>query len=254
MGSPPTFVGSYPSASWITATSPKTVSVPVTAGDSLVVAACAADMASDFSAPSDGVNTYALATVYGGSAGNVRLSTYRTIAATTTTLTVSVSTSAGTDHWGFAVARWSGSAGFGDGEKWWSTGIPAIDQETTANNAAMLVAIGDWVPVNGSGRVWKTVNGITPSTGNGLELVYQFEAGVMAFYLAYYSDAGVAGPQSWGLTGPTGQTYVIEAVEIWGDSLPGAPVQPLIRSPQPAEGLMASAPFVSPAPSAIIGG
>jgi hypothetical protein len=66
---------------------------------------------------------------------------------------------------------------------------------------------------DGSARVWRTVNGITPTALNLLETNYTRSSIAYALYGGYYYDAGTASASTVGLTTPS-QTYSIVALEV----------------------------------------
>jgi hypothetical protein len=139
-------------------------------------------------------------------------------AGATTSLTVSVSKNAGTSDWfGQNTLTFRDADGVGASAKTnVASGAPSLNLTTTQDNSAIVVAVGDWNAGDGSARTWRTVNSITPSAGNGLELTYFRDTVRYTLYLAYYPDAGSAGSKTVGLSAPSGQKYSIVAVEIKG--------------------------------------
>lgn len=121
---------------------------------------------------------------------------------------------AGTQHWGDIALRFSGSSGIGASVA--NTGVQNISITTTQNNSAIAVMVLDWNGVDGTGRVWETVNGTTPTAGNGFEVNYTLDTGNYGSYTAYYPDAGTAGAKTVGLSAPTGMAATIIAVEVLG--------------------------------------
>ena len=119
--------------------------------------------------------------------------------------------------WGFTALRFANHGGVGaTAVANSSTGTPSLNITTTENNSALVVAVVDNNAIDGASRTWLTVNGITPTAGNGLELVYFRNAVKYAAYVAYYSDAGVAGVKTVGLSAPAGTKWIVAAVEIKG--------------------------------------
>jgi len=96
------------------------------------------------------------------------------------------------------------------------SGAPSLDITTLQDNSAIVVVVCDWNAVDGASRTWRTVNGITPTSGNGLERSYMFDSVRMTYYVAYYSDVGTAGLKTVGISAPGGQRYVIGAIEVKG--------------------------------------
>jgi hypothetical protein len=125
-------------------------------------------------------------------------------------------TNASAFHWGFTIERWSGSGGVGTSAKTnVASGAPSLALTCAANSAVSCVN-GDFAALSGT-RTWRTINGITPTSGSG-ELVYVQDGGAYTAYVAQWSDVGTAGSKTVGLTAPTGQKYAICAVEILGST------------------------------------
>jgi hypothetical protein len=123
--------------------------------------------------------------------------------------------SSGTGLWGDIALAFSGSPGTGASASATGSGAPSLTITTTQNHSAIAVLVLDADANNGSSRAWLTVNGVTPSAGNGYEQVYSYSASEYAAYVAYYPDAGAAGAQTVGLSAPSMQ-YTILAVEVLG--------------------------------------
>lgn len=120
-------------------------------------------------------------------------------------------------RWGFSCAVFRNSGGSAASNKANLTGgAPSLGLTTTQDNSAIVVFNSDWAAVSGASRVWRTVNSVAPSAGNGLELTYVLNASVITFYGAYYDDAGTAGAKTVGLSAPGGQDYAIVAAEVLG--------------------------------------
>lgn len=221
MGNPPTFTA-VSSSVWNTTTSPKTASVTTSASDVLIVTAVAADTATDFGTPTGGSLSYELL-LNSGTPSNVRINTWAAIASGSATFNVSLTKASGSDNWGITVHQFSASLGY------YSTGVavqtaqgsgaPTMNVDTQADNAAVVGVVGDWLAGSGA-RTWRTINGITPTTGNSLETVYFTSAGVYTVYGAYWNDAGTAGTVTPGLSAPSGQTFTIASAIVFGDTLP----------------------------------
>lgn len=98
-----------------------------------------------------------------------------------------------------------------------ATGAAALTFDTLHDNSAIVYIVADQATVDGTSRVHRTVNGYTPSAGNGLELRYYADTrGWYAVYIAVIPDAGPAGAKTVGMTAPTGQRYSMAAVEVRG--------------------------------------
>lgn len=108
------------------------------------------------------------------------------------------------------------------------SGGPSLNITTLQDNSAIVVVVADWNAVDGATRTWRTVNGTTPTSGNGFERSYIRDAIRMTYYAAYYPDAGAAGVKTVGLSAPSTMRYVICAVEIKGVAAKAKP--PVRRS------------------------
>ena len=87
------------------------------------------------------------------------------------------------------------------------TGVPSATVATTASGSAVSWISGDWTGVDGSGRSYITTSA-TPSEDGYVSIGGQ--------YTGYWASqaADSAGPQSIGLTAPTGQTWTVLGIEI----------------------------------------
>lgn len=120
----------------------------------------------------------------------------------------------------------SGSTNNGAG-----SGAPSLSITTTQDNSAIVVVVADWNTVDGASRTWRTVNSITPTSGNGYERSYVLDpGGAFTYYAAYYPDAGAAGAKTVGLTAPSTMRYVICAVEIKGAAAAATKAPPFRRN------------------------
>lgn len=97
-----------------------------------------------------------------------------------------------------------------------NSGAPSLNITTTQDNSAIVVFVADWNASSGTGRTWRTVNGIAPTAGNGFEVTFFRDAAAYSVFGAYYPDAGTAGLKTVGLTTPSAARYVIVAVEVLG--------------------------------------
>lgn len=140
-------------------------------------------------------------------------------------LTVTYTRVLGSNFFGGAVLTFRGSGGIGAAEKTnVASGAPSLSITTLRADSALVVVSADWNAVDGASRTWRTVNSITPTSGNSLERTYFRDAAQYTAYGAYYNDAGTAAAKTVGLSAPTGQKYSIAAVEIIGNF----PAPPLI--------------------------
>lgn len=216
----PTFVAEYESA-WNT-NADKTVAV-TTAVDDVLVALCAAsnwsDSTDDISPPTGGTGlTWTTQeTIFVSDYCAVAI--FTTVAsAVNTGANITLSLSGAADALlGFNILRFSGSDGIGAAEKTnVLSGGPSLNITTTQANSALCVINADWNAVDGASRTWRTVNGITPTSGNGLEKTYFRDAAQYTVYAALYDDAGSVASKTVGLSAPTGQKYAIAVVEVKG--------------------------------------
>lgn len=213
----PTFIASYGSV-YNSNTTPKTVSVTTQPGDIVVVYAGSENGGNAFSGlPSgNGItftqnqsihidNTWADAAIWSGT---------DTTGGTSWTLSLSRTSTA--VWWGFTCLVFRNSAGIGassQAQSGSSSGDSSISLTTTQANSAVIVFGADWNTGSGNTRTWKTVNGITPSNGNGLETTFINNANFLA-YGAYYNDTGTAGSKTYGFdTGILSKTSLV-ALEI----------------------------------------
>jgi hypothetical protein len=216
----PTFV-SHTATVFNTSTTPKTTaSISVNNGDVLIAYGC---IEGQSSSTSDSIN------VSGGSLTwtknqwvKVGSTTYVLVASATATSTTSITVTlthvGNTTTWyGGGVYVFRDSNGIGASNKTNSTGGPSMSLTTTQTNSAIVYVSGDFVPVDGASRTWRTINSVTPTAGNGFEKTYFFNASHYTVYSAYWLDVGATGAKTVGLSAPTGQTYSIAAIEVTGN-------------------------------------
>jgi hypothetical protein len=133
------------------------------------------------------------------------------------TFTLSVSSAGGGD-WGDIALVFRDAGGPGASASGTGTGAPSLSVTTTGDHSAVCLIVLDANAVSGTSRTWLTVNGFTPSAGNGLELGYTLVSGTYGIYIAYWPDAGLAGTKTVGLSAPTGMKYTAVATEILGSA------------------------------------
>ena len=122
-----------------------------------------------------------------------------------------------TGHWGDIALVFTGTAGTGASSSDTGTGAPSLALTTTGDNSAIAVIVLDANAVSGASRTWLTLNGYTPTAGNGYELDYTLDSGNYGVYVAYYPDAGPGGSaKTVGLSAPSGMKYTAVAYEILG--------------------------------------
>lgn len=230
MATPPTFVAEYETV-WDTDTSPKTISVTVVTGELLCHCGISSDGNNVLATPTGGTSVTWVAAQASTTANKCMIKTW-TVAPAGQTFTLSETVSTGV--FGFNCLRFSGTDGVGASNKAEGSGSgPSVSLTTTADNSAVVVAVGDWSATDGTTRTWRTVNSFTPTAGNGAEKSYFRNTTDYATYVAVYPDAGTAGANSYGLSAPS-QNWTIHAVEVKGTAgavaIPPILVMPSRRS------------------------
>lgn len=200
------------------------VATGAASGRALAVLAASADSPQTISSPTGGSLTYTLqqSNVIGSNA-NTYL--WTAIPSTDQTFSLGLTGSANGNPWSANVLTWSGSDGIGASAKSNGTGAPSLTFSTLHDNSAVAVLVADWNAVN-TARTWRTVNGLTPTAGNGMEKSYFADGTNYTVYAAVYTDCGTAGSKQFGLSAPTGQKYTMVAVEIRGTAVAGATSAP----------------------------
>jgi hypothetical protein len=218
----PTFVADYPSADWTGTASPKTEATVVATGDVLVDVAGRENTNATLATPTGGssITWDQLQALSAGSFGGASIWKSQPSGQSYTNSQGSGGSS-GSAEFGFDIYRYSGSDGLGVSKQASGTsGAATFSLTTTRDNSAIVLVITDWNSVDGASRVWATVNGITPTAGNGYERVYQRTAGNYTAYSAYYPDVGTAGPKTIGITTPSsGMNWAVLAVEVFGQDI-----------------------------------
>jgi len=124
-------------------------------------------------------------------------------------------TSPGAAFWGATALVVRNSAGVGASTSNNASGTATLPITTTATDSTIAVFISDWNAIDGSSRTWATVNDITPTAGNLLEVAYAFDSSTYTAYSAYYPETGAPGSKTVGITSPTSQKYSIVVLEIF---------------------------------------
>lgn len=198
----PTFIASY-SLAFDSSSSPRTVTVTTQAGDAIIVSMMAEDTIASASISGNGITFTQRYTTTGAPLGALWTGVDATGG---TNWTLTVANSSAPYYWGVAVYIFRNHNGFGAV----STGNGSsggASLTTTGTNSAVISSVVS----SGSSSVWRTVNGVTPTNGNGLERVYTTNFGTYAAASAYYNDTGTAGAITPGLTAASGGTsYAIE--------------------------------------------
>jgi hypothetical protein len=225
----PTLTASYVVASWDVTTGTQTVTVTTAAGDHLVVFGITEDAGTTLNTPSGNGLTYTLArsattpfttAAYAWTAVDA-------VGGSSWTLTVTRSAGSGT-RFGVVVFRFANGNGF-DASNVGSNATnsaPSVSLTTAAANSAVAWANGDWTASDGTSRTWRTVNGITPTAGNGDETVYFRNAAVYTVYAGYWPDAGAAAANSYGLSAPSAQAWSGITVGVKGVTSSFTPAPP----------------------------
>jgi hypothetical protein len=132
---------------------------------------------------------------------------------------------------GVDVAQFTGSDGIGATATQSGNGTAAVSLSitTTFANSAVVYLFADWSATDASTRTHRTVNGFTPSAGNGQEVTYFRNTTDWAVVVAYIPDAGAAGAKTVGLTTPSTGRWLGTAVEVRGSA--GAALPPIIVMP-----------------------
>lgn len=220
MATPPTFVDEQETV-WNVSTTPKTVSgLSVQAGDILVACGVTADSngADDNITISGGTGvTWTLKQRHKLSS-NTGVVLYTGACASTNAISPTVQiTNNPSVPFGASILQFRGSDGVGATNKAnGSASGPSVANVNTGDNSAIVTVNGDW-SASTAARTWRTVNGTTPTAGNGFERAYFADGTNYGVYVAYWPDAGAAGSKTVGLTAPN-QTWTIASVEIFGTS------------------------------------
>jgi hypothetical protein len=85
-----------------------------------------------------------------------------------------------------------------------SSGAPTDSLTTVAAGSVVSWLNGDWAAVDGTSRAYRT---------SATEKAYHFITGQYTVYAAYQT-AGSAGAQTYGLTAPAAETYILASIEI----------------------------------------
>lgn len=97
-----------------------------------------------------------------------------------------------------------------------SGSAPSLAITTLGANSTVVYFESDWNATDGTTRTWRTINSVTPTSGNGLEKLYARNSASWSAYGAYWDDVGAAGAVTTGLTAPTGHMGNSVAIEVQG--------------------------------------
>jgi hypothetical protein len=242
MATPPTFVADYEtSVGWATATASAaartTGSFNGSLGDVLVAfnALASHRTSATFTTTSSPVETWTKGTMSTGTLdADVMLqpsTTILTAARTGMTVTSTFTYTGTTLVSGNDVAQFTGSDGIGATATQSGNGTAAVSMSitTTFANSAVVYLFADWAATDASTRTHRTVNGFTPTAGNGQEFTYFRDTINWAVVAAYIPDAGAAGAKTVGLTTPSTGDWLGTAVEVRGTGAAALP--PIIVMP-----------------------
>ena len=225
----PTFVASYSSV-YDTGGNPKTVSVTTQPGDIVIVYAGSENGLDAFNTPTGNSisftteqsvhvnNTWADAAIWSG---------VDSTGGTNWTLSLSRTT---TGQWfGLTCLVFRNSDGVGASAKinTTSSGSAALNLTTTQANSAVVTFATDWNTGSGTTRTWKTVNGVTPSNGNGLETSFHYDASHYIALGAYYNDVGAIGSSTYGYDTGASLKYSMVVLEVKGSTPPPSSNAPI---------------------------
>lgn len=233
MATPPNRVSQGQSA-WNAATSPRSTSafLAMQATDVVVAAAIKANRAAtenySYSIDSSGDPTLTENTATGGSSSNdVWLQSVTGISSGASgigdVVTATRVTGDATAHHGVAGVWFENSDGIGADQRTTGNGQSAESWTFTTqyDNSAIVLFAADWAASDDTGRTWETVNGYTPTAGNGGEVFRYRDASMYTVHVVVWGDAGTAGDKVIG-SDLTGGDWQYVAVEVRG--MGGPPV------------------------------
>lgn len=223
----PTFVAEYESA-WNTSTTPKTVTPTIAANDRLIICGMTANDTTQVSTPTDNLATHLtynlLETIQVTDYCYLRLWEANVNGGQSGSFTLSMARAGVADNFGFNCLRFSGVSSIGNHAQAHaevSSGGSDLSLTTSVEDSLVVVFSADWTADPAIGKTWRTVNGITPTTGNGLAVTFQVVSSVYGVYGSYYPGVGAAGLNHYGNDNPADEKYSIAAVELVGPSVGG---------------------------------
>ncbi|HEY9418112.1 MAG TPA: hypothetical protein VIQ30_25410, partial [Pseudonocardia sp.] len=216
----PTLVTEY-EGTWNNSTTPKTVAATAAANDVFIVAGGAENGNTTVSAPTGGTGITWIQQETQGAAGTVsHCRLFSAVGLSAQSWTLSVARSATANWWGFNALRFSGSSGIGAAESTnnaTGSGLPSLGITTTGANSAIVAVVANWN--GGTGEpTWGAINGYTPTVANGGTVSFFGNTANYAISVAVFPDVGAAGAKTVSQSTPTGQRYVIAAIEVLGSS------------------------------------
>lgn len=209
----PTIVAQY-STSYTTTGTSKNVSVSWNDNETLLIVGQGGKNASLNIAAASGVT---FLTSFGG--GNGTTPGYRYSWATNLTsgsnVTITMTEANGTDYWGFTCFVIRNCFNVSRNGLNSSGNAPNSSYTNKYSRTILLKVITDASGADGSSRGWRTVEGTTPTSGNGYELLYQRVANNLGAYIAYY-PLKLQGTRNVGMTAPI-MDWAMELLELSGD-------------------------------------
>lgn len=129
-------------------------------------------------------------------------------------ITSTVTRNASTSHkCGLAVLQFTDSDGIGAKNTASGTsGTPSVSLTTTQDNSAIVAVIGDWAAVTGT----STFSDISGSSA--VEVVDYADGTAYGVHIAYWPNVGAAGSKTVAMSAPSGQNWIIQAIEVKGIS------------------------------------
>lgn len=215
----PSFVQEYlQSGNFNTTGTPKTVSVTVADGDTLVVMFCSADYRQQPNTPTGGGLTYTLRVSanmnISNLLNNLAIWTAPSSSAQTFTLSIGISPNNGF-VWGFLAHRFRGVSRIGNSgtsQDSSNTTAPLLNLTTLGRYSTISMFVSDFGTETGA-RTYRTAAGAFTETHHTSNTNYgSSEAG-------YYLQAGDPGSYALGQTAPTPRQWLMGAVELQPGSL-----------------------------------
>lgn len=191
----------------------KTVSVTYATGDTLLFFGVTEDNGVTL-VPSGGGLTYTqVAVINVGNTCKVYLWKPTLGAGQTYTLTATANSS--NRGFGIGVYRFSGVTNTGTpGTQTDGAASASLALTTTQANSWIVGMWGDWTAQAIGSRTWRTINSITPTSGNGLEKA-AFANTQLGGYSGYWNGVGATGSKTTGLSAPGAGKFTGIAVEVW---------------------------------------
>lgn len=220
----PTFVASYSSA-YNSSASPKTVSVTTQAGDFVVVYAGSENGLNAFNTPSGNSISFTAEENIHVDQNWADAAIWSGFDATGgTNWTLSLSRTAANQFYGFTCLVFRNCSGAGASAQARASestiGTAQASLTTTRPNSAVVVFSADWNTASANSRTWNTINGTTPTSGNGYETSFYYGSSTYIALGAYYPDVGATGANSFGYSSTDLKKYSLVALEILGTAAP----------------------------------